>query len=311
MNLLGTVCTITLYGGGRESDLEAAFQRLRQIEERMSVNREDSEVSRVNAAAGSRAVAVSPDTFSVIREGLERSRAGDGWFDVTVGPLVRLWGIGTGGERVPSPEEIRGALSRVNYRLAELDEGAQTVRLGMAGMALDLGGIAKGYAADEAARILSQRGVRHALIDLGGNILTLGLKPDGAPWRIGVQDPEKARGAPLGVLTVGPGAVVTSGVYERFFESGGVRYHHLMDTRTGYPARSGLLSVTVVTEKAIRADGSTSLAFILGLERGRAYIEGTPGLQAVFVTEKHEVYVTPALRASFRLTSPDYQLAGW
>jgi thiamine biosynthesis lipoprotein len=311
VGLLGTVCTVSLYGGGTEAALDAVFARLHQIEDRMSAERETSEVSAVNRAAGSRPVKVSEDTFFVIAKGLERSRAGGGLFDITVGPLVKLWGIGTERARVPPAQEIRRAREKINYRRVRLDEKALTVSLEDAGMALDLGGIAKGYASDEALRVLGERGVAHAIINLGGNIQTVGVKPDGSPWRIGIQDPEKPRGEPLGVVKVGQMAVVTSGVYERYFISNGVRYHHIMDPRTGFPARSGLLSATVVAEKGIMADGSTSLSFILGLEAGRRYIESTPGLEAIFVTENHEIYVTPRLRSVFTLTSPDYVLKGW
>ncbi len=309
MNLLGTVCTVNLYGGGTERALDAVFTRLHEIEDRMTVER-DSEVSRVNKAAGVRPVKVSADTFSVIAAGLERSRVGGGLFDITVGPLVKLWGIGTEKARVPSAQEIRAARAKVDYRRVRLDRKAGSVFLEDRGMALDLGGIAKGYASDEAQRILGENGVSHAIINLGGNVETLGLKPDGSLWRIGIQDPGKPRGEYLGVVKVGQTAVVTSGVYERYFEEKGVRYHHIMDPRTGYPARSGLLSVTVVAERGIMADGSSALAFILGREAGRSYLESA-GLEGIFVTEKHEVYVTPRLRAAFTLTSPDYSVKGW
>jgi FAD:protein FMN transferase len=311
IDLLGTVCTVTLYEGGTEKTLEAVFSRLHQIEDRMTNNREQSEVSRVNQAAGSHPVPVSPDTFQVITEGLARSRTGGGLFDITVGPLVKLWGIGTEHARIPLEKEILAARSLIDYRMVALDESARTVFLQRPGMVLDLGGIAKGYASDEAARILRENGVRRALINLGGNVVTVGVKPGGARWRIGIQDPGKPRGEHLGVVTVGQTAVITSGVYERYFDENGVRYHHIMDPRTGYPARSGLLSVTVVTERGIMGDGSTSLSFILGLAEGRRYVESVPGMQGIFVTDAHEVFVTPGIKGSFQLTSPDYVLKGW
>ena len=181
-------------------------------------------------------VAVSADTYSVIREAVAISRLGDGRFDLTVGPLVRLWGIGTDDARVPSPAEITAALGLVGWRDVELSEPDATVFLRRPGMAIDLGAIAKGYAADEAAAVLAAKGVKAALVDLGGNVLTLGAKPDGSPWRIGLQDPDPSvpRGSHIGIIEFeGSRSVVTSGTYERYFVRDGVRYHHLLDTATG------------------------------------------------------------------------------
>ena len=234
-NLLGTTCTIRLYSGGSAAALDQAFARIAQIEDRMTVNREDSEVIRVNAAAGKRPVAVTPDVLEVIRLGLLYSRDGDGAYDITVEPLVKLWGIGTPGARVPTSGEIRAARALINWRDVTVDEKASTVFLGKPGMGLDLGSIAKGYAADEAARVLEAAGVTAALVDLGGNILTLGTKPDGSRWRIGIQNPFEARGTRLGVVEIAGGSVTTAGTYERFFERDGTRYFHILDARTGYP----------------------------------------------------------------------------
>ncbi len=310
--MLGTVCTVTLFDGGTERDLDAVFRRIEEIDERMTVNGDDSEVIRVNGAAGERPVKVSPDTFAVIKEGLEFSRMGNGAFDITVGPLVKLWGIGTLKARVPTDAEIMDARARIGFRDVVLNDDALTVFLKRKGMGMDLGAIAKGYAADEVERILEARGVRHALINLGGNVLTLGTKPDGKLWRIGIQDPEKLRGEHIGIVEVPGVSVVTSGAYERYFEYGGTRYHHILDTRTGYPVRNGLLSVTIVSERSILADGYSTLIFTLGLGRGREMIERTGGtVNAVFVTEDRDVFVTPGLRSSFRLTDSRYRLAGW
>ena len=312
VDLLGTVCTITLYSGGGEDALDTAFARIRQIDERQSVQKTDSELARVNLAAGTNPVKVSADTFAVIREGLEFSRLGNGVFDITVGPLVKLWGIGSETPRVPLPADIGRALARVDFRSVVLSAETSSVFLKKPGMALDLGAIGKGYAADEAARILKERGVSAALIDLGGNILAVGKKPDGTPWRIGIQDPEQPRGSHLGVLRTAQVSVVTSGSYQRFFESGGVRYHHILDTRTGYPTRSGLLAVAVVAARSVMADGYSTLLFALGLEKGRQLVEAARGeVNAIFVTEDRKVYVTEGIRDSFTLTGSRYVRGGW
>jgi FAD:protein FMN transferase len=311
-NLLGTACTVRLYAGGSPAVLDAAFARIAEIESRMTVNRDDSEVMRINAAAGERPVVVTADVLEVVRQGLLYSRAGDGAYDITVDPLVKLWAIGSPRARIPAAGEIRRALALIDYRKVEINTAASTVYLGKPGMGLDLGSIAKGYAADEVARILRAHGVSSALIDLGGNVLTVGTKPDGSLWRIGIQDPEKARGTKIGYVDITGGSVTTAGTYERFFERAGKRYFHILDARTGYPAWNGLSAVAIVAPDSVSADGYDTLVFTLGLERGRAFVESTHGrIEAVFITEKREVYVTPGLRPRFTLTGSGFtQLKG-
>jgi FAD:protein FMN transferase len=309
LNLLGTTCEITLYAGGSDAALDAAFSRIADIEARMTINREDSEVIRVNNAAGLHAVTVTPDVFYVISRGLEFSTAGNGAFDITIAPLVKLWGIGTAAAHVPRSEEIRQALARVGYRNLVLSKKDSSAFLKKPGMGIDLGAIAKGYAADEVERILREHGVTSALVNLGGNVLTMGKKPDGSPWRIGIQNPEEPRGTHLGIVEVSAMAVVTSGTYERFFEQGGKRYHHILDTTTGYPVWNGLSAVTIVTANSTTADGYSTLVFTLGLEKGRKVVESTHGaVEAVFITDSHQIYVTPGLRSSFTITDPRFTL---
>lgn len=309
VGLLGTTCTITTYSGHSAAAVDACFARIAQIEERMTVNREDSEVIRVNRAAGRSAVAVSPDTFAVISRGLEISRIAEGAFDITVGPLVRLWGIGTSSARVPPAADIRRAVALIGWRDVTLSQADRTVYLRRGGMALDLGAIAKGYAADEAVRILRENGVKAALVNLGGNVLTLGTKPDRSPWKIGVQNPEEPRGTHIGIVEVGETAVVTSGSYERFFEKDGRRYHHILDTTTGWPVDNTLTSVMIVTASSTTADGWSTTVYALGLEKGRALVESTGGeVEALFVTKSRDVFVTRGLRSRFRLTDPRFTL---
>lgn len=311
---MATVCSITVWQRN-DSAVDAAFERIRDIDRKMSVQRDDSELSAINRAAGGPAVKVSPDTFEVIKEGLSFSKLSDGAFDITVGPLVNLWGIGTDHARVPSAEEIAKVLPLVNWRNVELDETRVTVRLKVAGMALDLGAIAKGYAADEAARLLASAGVKAALIDLGGNVYTLGSKPDQTPWRIGLQDPDPRarRGTRVAVLTYpGTKTVVTSGVYERFFEQNGVRYHHILDTKTGAPVRNGLSAVTIITDVSMIADAYSTLVFILGLERGRQLVEQSGGaIQAVFITDGGAIFATEGAKKELSVSDPRYTLKGW
>jgi thiamine biosynthesis lipoprotein len=308
-DLLGTTCTIRIYAGGDAQAMDAAFARLEQIDHLMSVTRDDSEISRVNAAAGRQTVKVSADVLAVAKIGLEYSREGDGAFDVTVEPLVKLWGIGTSAARVPGALEITAALAHIGWKYLQVDEKNSTLYLSRAGMGIDLGSVAKGYAADQAARILHDHGVTTSLIDLGGNILTTGRKPDGSQWRIAIQNPEEPRGTALGYVDITGGSVTTAGTYERFFEQGGKRYFHILDARTGYPAWNGLSAVAIVAPDSTTADGVDTLAFTLGLDRGMKLVEGSVGLvEAVFVTDARKVYVTPGLASRFTLTDPKFTL---
>lgn len=307
--VLGTICTVSLQDGGSEAVLEAVFSRLRQIESRMSANREGTEIAAVNEAAGRSPVRVSPDTFFVIRKALDYARLSNGAFDPTIGPLVKLWNIGLEGQRVPSDREIREALPLVDWRTVVLDERASTVFLPRAGMRLDLGAIAKGYAADETARILGERRVRAAVVDLGGNVLVFGKKADGTLWRVGVQTPFDDRGSYLGIVSMGAGTVVTSGVYERFFEQDGKRYHHILDTRTGRPVESEIVSVTVIAPSSIDADGLSTTLFALGRERGLALVRTLPGVEAIYADDQRRLYLSPGASKAFNLTDKTFTFA--
>jgi FAD:protein FMN transferase len=308
-DLLGTACMVRIYSGGSAAALDAAFARIREIDDRMTITREGSEVMKVNAAAGVSPVQVTPDVLEVVKRGLGYSEIGTGAFDITIAPLVRLWGIGTPASRVPAPAEIMAALSLVGWRDLAVDEQASTIFLRRAGMSLDLGSIAKGYAADEAARVLKGRGVKSALVDLGGNVLTMGTKPDGSAWRIGIQNPEEARGTKIGYVDITAGSVTTAGTYERYFERDGKRYFHILDARTGYPAWNGLSAVAVVAPDSITADGYDTLIFTLGLDGGRRFVAARNGaMEAVFITEKRQVYATPGLRGRFTLTDARFTL---
>jgi thiamine biosynthesis lipoprotein len=306
--LLGTTCTVTLYDRAPRGIFEKVFARIDEIERRMTLNGTGSEVIAVNEAAGRAPAAVSPDTFSVISAGLEYSRLSQGAFDITIGPLVKSWGIGSDSARVPPEHEIREKLALIDYTKVRTDERSGTVYLEEPGMMLDLGAIAKGYAADETVRILTENGVKSAIIDLGGNIMLVGKKSDGTDWRIGVQDPDGMRGSYIGVIESGPGAVVTSGVYERFFVRDGVRFHHILDTETGYPVDNGLTSVTIVTPRSTDADGLSTSVFSLGLEKGIELIEHLPGVEAIFLTWDKQIWITSGLTGSFKTLDPAYTI---
>jgi thiamine biosynthesis lipoprotein len=312
--VLGTVCTVDLYGRGSRAQYRAVFARLKELEGILSANREATDLDRVNRASGQAAVPVKQELIDVLKKALYYAEMSGGAFDPSVGPLVKLWGIGTDAPRVPSGEEIAGALALVDYRDIEILETDKTDKTGGAvflkrqGMALDLGAIAKGYAADELVKLLAQEGITMGLIDLGGNIFAYGERKRGKPWRIGIQDPRDQRGAYIGVLELNNKSVVTSGVYERYFEDGGRRYHHILSTSTGRPAETGLLSVTIAAGSSADADALSTAAFALGWEKGRRLIGAVPEAEGIFVFEDLSVRITPGIKDTFSLTNGDYRL---
>jgi thiamine biosynthesis lipoprotein len=305
--VLGTVCTVDLYGRGGKTHSRAVFARLEELEDILSASREGTDLDRVNRSAGSEAVTVRQELTELLAKALYYAEMSEGAFDPSVGPLVKLWGIGTDAPRIPSDREIAETLALVDYHDIEIETGG-TVFLRRRGMALDLGAIAKGYAADEVVRLLAQKGIKMGLIDLGGNIFAYGERKRGKPWRIGVQDPEEPGGAYLGVLELSNKSVVTSGVYERYFEEGGTRYHHILSTVTGRPVETSLLSVTIAADSSTDADALSTAAFALGWEKGRRLIKAVPGAGGIFVFKDFSVRITPEIKGKFSLTNDNYRL---
>ena len=306
--VMGTVCTVTLYQRVRGFDIEEAFTLLRDIEKKMSVTLPESEVHAVNTSAGIGPVDVSEDTLFVIEESLAYGAESAGKFDITILPVVSLWGIGTTDQRIPSAEEIEAALPLVDLDAVRVDRDAGTVFLTARGMGIDLGGIAKGYAADALKDFLQSSGFTRGIVNLGGNITTFGEKADGSPWRIGIQDPYDTRGSYIALVDVAEGAVVTSGIYERYFEQNGVVYHHILDTETGYPVINELAGITILSPDGVAADAYSTVVFSLGLSTGFELVESIPSLEGVFVTKDRKIHISSGLSGLFSLTDPDYEL---
>ncbi|MDR3304394.1 MAG: FAD:protein FMN transferase [Treponema sp.] len=312
---MGTVCSLTLYAPPTVDVapvFQAVFTRFDEIEHRMSANIADTDIGRVNQNAGQAAIVVHAETRALLERALYYAELSDGAFDPTVGPLVKLWAIGTETPHLPSQDEIAAALALVNWRDVGVDPAHGAAFLAKTGMALDLGAIAKGYAADEAARILAKAGVTGAIIDLGGNVCAYGIKNYHEPdtlWRIGVQNPLDGRGAYIGVLALQNKSVVTSGIYERYAELNGTRYHHILSTRDGYPVQNGLLSVTIIAASSTAGDALSTTAFALGYERGRALIEALDDVEAIFVFADKTIRVTSGCPAMFTLSDAAYRLA--
>ncbi|MBO5607055.1 MAG: FAD:protein FMN transferase [Treponema sp.] len=293
--VLGTVCTIQAYEDGSEKLYEELFETLFRIESLFSVNIPTSDISRVNEAAGEKSVAVDEEVAAVVEKALFYARKSGGAFDPAIGPLVKLWGINTDSAKVPSQEEIDGILPLVDYSEVTVDRsgGVPEIFLHKQGMALDLGGIAKGYAADCIRAELEKNKVKRAVVDLGGNVYVYGRKKDGSAWKVGIKNPFAPEDGPALILSLETSSsVVTSGVYERFFEKNGKTYHHILDTSTGYPAEKGSVSVTIISESSLAADALSTTAFILGPEK---FFE-TFSEPAVFFSETGSVIASSVLK---------------
>ena len=307
--VMGTVCTINLFDRGTPALYSRVFARLKELENIFSFHIEDSDLNKVNLNAGIAPVMVNPELIEVLAKAMEYAEKSGGYFDPSIGPLVKLWGIGGNSPRVPNEEEIKQTLDLVNYREIEIDKEEGTVFLKRRGMILDLGAIAKGYAADELSRLLALEGLERGIIDLGGDIFALGEREDGAKWRIGIQDPRDDRGSYFGILEIQNKSVVTSGIYERSFVEEESRYHHILSTLSGYPVDNGLLSVTVVADNAIDADALSTAAFALGWETGFELIAQVPGAAVIFVSEDLTVRLSEGMEKYFTISSNDYNFA--
>lgn len=295
---LGTINTIEAYGKNGEEALSAAHERVLEIDDRMSAFKDSSDIMKINRSAGCEAQKINSDTFDLLKRALDFSKISKGAFDITIRPLTALWGFGTKQNYIPPKEEIEKVLALVNYKDVLLDDRESTVLLRKKGQAIDLGGIAKGYAADEVRRILMQYKIKNALINLGGNIITMGHNPSGVPWRIGIQNPLAARGQYLGTITAVNKTIVTSGSNEQFFIKDGVRYHHIIDPRTGYPSENELLSATVACENSTDADAVTTALFVLDINEAKPLLKSI-NAEAIFVKQNKDIFITDGLIGNF------------
>ena len=311
--LLDTTVSITTYDRLSSATIAEVFEYVAGVERRMSTNENDypnSELIRVNQSAGVRPVTVSPDTYLVVERARAYSALRSHGFEVTIWPLTRIWDFETleQHERIPTPQEVASAKDLVDYTKLVLYPRRRALYLTARGMGIDVGAIAKGWAADQVAEMLRANGATSTLLDFGGNILLIGYKPNRQEWRVGIQDPNKIQGSYLGVIASGPAAIVSSGDYERFYEYQGVRYHHIIDPATGYPARKGLRSVTIVSENATDADALSTMVYVLGVAHGLALVESLPGSEVVLILEEKQIVLSSGAGALFTLTDENYTI---
>ena len=292
-NLLGTVISITFYEEVDKKVVDDAFAIISDIDTRMSANIADSEISGIGRESGRGPASVSDDTYRLIERAIGFSNLCDGAFDITIGSIMTLWKTGETFSTLPDASSVAGSLPLVDYRAIALSEDG--VMLAKEGMKIDLGAIAKGYACDIVLDYLKSQGVKTALLDFGGNIYAYGEKPDGVPWKLGIRSPIIGENTIACTVTVKNASVVSSGGYERYFEENGVIYHHLLDPDTGYPADSGIISMTIVDESSARADALSTACFVLGLEKGLELLESLAGSEGLFIMEDNSMVVTSGL----------------
>lgn len=286
--IMGTLVEITV----REMDVDkaqsaisSAFDEIRRLEKLMSTHLADSEISQLNDLAGGEPpLAVSPDVLDVIRRGIYWGNKSQGALDISIGPVSRLWQFDDENPAIPEAQRLAEAARLVNFREIEIDES--TVRLKQPGMSLHLGAIAKGHAVDRAMTVLEKNGIRHALINAGGDLKALGERKDGQPWTIGLQHPRQPEKLSASVTLAGK-AVATSGDYQRYFTKDNTRYHHILDPATGLPAR-GVISCTIIAETVMDADALATAVFVLGYEKGMALVDSMDGAEGMMITESGE-----------------------
>ena len=275
---LDTVITLTAYVED-PSVLKDALDECARYERMLSRTIEGSDVWRINHARGA-AVEVSEDTINILQVARQVGELSGGAFDVTIAPVSTLWDFTSGAAALPDARAISDAAALVDYRKIEIDGDRVTLP---EGMMIDLGGIAKGYIADAVKAYLEGRGVKSAVLSFGGNIVCIGMKPDGSPWKVGIQDIDQPTGQYMMVSYNRGGSTVTSGIYERGFELDGVRYHHILDAKTGWPVQNELASVTIFSESSVWGDALSTAVFALGTEAGTALAEQIDGVEALLI----------------------------
>lgn len=282
-----TVISVRIYSGGTEEILEQCMDLAAYYENLLSPNVEGSDIWKVNHSGGAY-VPVSKDTLTLLETALSYAELSGGLVDPVIGTLSQLWNFGSDNQGiVPEKSAISSALTHTGYLFAEINNSQ--VRLTDPDAQLDLGFIAKGFIGDKIKEFLLSENVTSAIINLGGNVVTLGVRPDGTPFKVGIRNPFNGDGEPLLVLDASDLSIVSSGDYERFFEKDGKLYHHILSPETGYPAESGLSQVTILSADSTSGDALSTLCFILGYEKAVSLLKKYPDIQAIFVTKDGEI----------------------
>ncbi|OPX45435.1 thiamine biosynthesis lipoprotein ApbE precursor [Ruminiclostridium hungatei] len=292
---MDTVMEVTAYGAG-DGLMKKVSSRIKELDAALSTTDRASEVFAINALGSGK---VSDDTLRLVKYGISFGEMTGGLLDVTIYPLVREWGFTTGNYKVPDKSVITELIKKVDYRNIRFDEEASTVSIPEGAM-IDFGSLAKGYTGDVLLKMLEENGISSAMVNLGGNVQTLGTKPDGTEWKIGIESP--GRDGYIGIVPVADKAVITSGGYERYFKgTDGNIYWHIFDPRTGYPAKNGLISVSIVTDTGIYGEALSTSLFVMGLEAASEFWRSHRDFEAVFIMESGEIFITGGLENRFKV----------
>lgn len=300
---MGTLVSITAVGANEQAAhqaINAGFQEVKRLEQLLSTWIRDSELSRVNASAGGKPVPVSPETLTVVQRAMQVAETTEGAFNVALGPAVDAWNV-SAEPRLPSVDELDSLRPLTNLRAVHVDVRERTIHLERTGMRIDVGGIGKGYAADQAVMVMQKSGAIAGVVALSGDIKTFGRLPGGKRFPVAIQHPRR-EGEVLLFVDLQDEAISTAGDYERFFEKDGIRYHHILDPATLQPAR-GCQSVSVIAKEGVWADGLDTGIFVMGAERGMEVVEHLIDVEAVIVDQAGQVHVSSGLRNRVRFPS--------
>lgn len=285
--LFDTVVKIQIFDSVDKEVLKGCEKLCKKYDAMFSRTNPDSEISRINQAGGT-PVEVSDETVKLIKKGIYYSELSNGVFDITIAPVINLWDFQAEDPALPSQEDAALAAEHTDYKNIVISDN--TITLTDPGAGIDLGAIAKGYIADRLKEYLKEQGVKHALIDLGGNILTVGTKLDGTDYNIAIQKPFDKGGTPITSVKVSNKSVVTSGIYQRYFEKDGKLYHHILNPNTGYPCENNLYSVTIITNSSLTADALSTTCFLLGYEKGMHLVDQLDNVDAIFITNDNKIH---------------------
>lgn len=286
--LYDTVISVQILDPAKEEVLKGCEKLCRKYDTMFSMTNEESDIYKINHAKGA-AVEVSQDTITLIKKGIYYSEMTDGAFDITIGAVSQLWDFHAEDPKVPSSKARASARSHVNYKNIILKDN--TVMLTDPKAAIDVGAIAKGYIADRVKEYLEEEGVDHAIINLGGNVQTIGTKADGTDFNIAIQKPFAESGEAIASVKVHDQSVVTTGVYQRYFKTeDGTIYHHVLDPSTGAPCKNNLYSVTIITNSSLTADAMSTVCFLLGYKEGMKLVDQLNNVDAVFITDDGKIH---------------------
>lgn len=304
---MDTVMELTAYGPQAEAAVDAGVDELFRLQNLLSVTQQTSEVWALNHSGGT-PMQVSGDTLTLLDTARQIGDRSGGALDVTLYPILRAWGFTTDHHQIPSEDTLHSLLTAVDYQAVQTEGNTVTLH---ADMELDFGALAKGYAGERCAAMMREQGITSALLNLGGNVQTVGSKPDGTPWRALIQDPQGESGDYVGVLELTDQAAVTSGGYQRNFVQDGITYWHILDPETGSPARSGLQSVTIVGDSGTLCDGLSTALFVLGREDALGYWRTYGGFEAILIDDDNALWVTDGLHEQFTWNEASGYTLNW